>query len=60
MRLCVRISNCSRESLSIKGDRMTVTLEISVGRGMGPAVRAFVRRAVSTILSAAWSKTRWS
>src|SRR5258708_9674909 len=60
IRLCVRISNCSRESLSMKGDRMTVTLEISVGRGIGPAVRAFVRRAVSTILSAAWSKTRWS
>ena len=37
----------------MKGLRMTVSLEISVGSGMGPAVRAFVRRAVSTILSAA-------
>src|SRR2546422_4496628 len=60
MRLCVRISNCSRESLSMKGLRITVSLEISVGSGIGPAVRAFVRRAVSTILSAAWSSTRWS
>src|SRR5690349_18904185 len=60
MRLCVRISNCSRESLSMNGLRMTVSLLISVGSGIGPAVRAFVRRAVSTILSAAWSSTRWS
>src|SRR5690242_13915584 len=60
MRLWVRISNCSRESLSMKGLRITVSLLISVGSGIGPAVRAFVRRAVSTILSAAWSSTRWS
>ncbi len=37
----------------MNGERMTVSLEISVGSGMGPAVRAFVRRAVSPILSAA-------
>src|SRR6266568_697388 len=59
-RLCVRISNCSRESLSMKGLRITVSLAISVGSGMGPAVRALARRAVSMILSAAWSSTRWS
>ena len=40
--------------------KMTVSLLISVGSGMGPAVRALVRRAVSTILSAAWSSTLWS
>src|SRR5436189_2914649 len=60
IRLWVRISNCSRESLSMNGLRITVSFEISVGSGIGPAVRAFVRRAVSTILSAAWSSTRWS
>src|SRR5258708_26924750 len=60
IRLWVRISNCSRESLSMNGERITVILLISVGSGMGPAVRAFVRRAVSTILSAAWSRTLWS
>src|SRR5438093_1390656 len=53
IRLWVRISNCSRESLSMNGLRITVSFEISVGSGIGPAVRAFVRRAVSTILSAA-------
>src|SRR6184192_1700585 len=57
IRLCVRISNCSRESLSMNGERITVHLLTSVGSGMGPAVDAFVRRAVSTILSAAWSRT---
>src|SRR4029077_8863281 len=45
-RLWVRISNCSRESLSMKGERMTVSLAISVGSGIGPAVRALARRAV--------------
>src|ERR671937_3160659 len=60
MRLWVRISNCSRESLSMNGERLPVILLISVGSGMGPAVRALVRRAVSTILSAAWSRTLWS
>src|SRR5258708_5656695 len=60
LRLCVRISNCSRESLSMNGPRITVYLLISVGSGMGPAIDALVRRAVSTILSAAESRTLWS
>src|SRR5713226_5223987 len=36
-RLCVRISNCSRESLSMNGERKTVYFSICVGRGTGPA-----------------------
>ncbi len=48
-RLCVRISNCSRESLSMNGDRSTVYFAISVGSGTGPATRAPVFWAVSTI-----------
>src|ERR1700682_2197756 len=60
IRLCVRISNCSRESLSMNGERITVYLLISVGSGIGPAIDAVDRRAVSTILSAAESRTLWS
>src|SRR5262249_57037348 len=60
MRLWVRISNCSRESLSMKGERTTVYLLIDVGSGTGPATRVPVRAAVSTILDAAWSRTLWS
>src|SRR6266566_3886828 len=48
-RLCVRISNWSRASLSINGERITVYLLISVGRGTGPETRAPVCCAVSTI-----------
>ena len=48
-RLCVRISNCSRLFLSTKGERRAVHRFLMVGRGMGPATRAPVRRAVSTI-----------
>src|SRR5688500_1042483 len=48
-RLCVRISNCSRDFLSTCGDRSTVHLFFSVGSGTGPARRAPVRFAVSTI-----------
>src|SRR5579871_22269 len=59
-RLCVRISNCSRESLSIKGERSTVYFTISVGSGTGPATRAPVFWAVSTICAADWSRMRWS
>src|SRR5581483_8082775 len=54
-RLWVRISNCSRDFLSTCGPRRTVYLLILVGRGMGPATRAPVPRAVSTISLAAWS-----
>src|SRR5258707_10345530 len=45
-RLCVRISNCSRDFLSTCGLRSTVYLFFTVGRGIGPATRAPVRLAV--------------
>src|SRR5262249_37047500 len=48
-RLCVRISNCSRDFLSTCGERSTQYLLILVGRGIGPATLAPVRLAVSTI-----------
>src|SRR5580698_9524251 len=48
-RLCVRISNCSRDFLSTCGDRSTQYLFFIVGKGIGPAICAPVRRAVSTI-----------
>src|SRR5437763_15233812 len=56
-RLCVRISNCSRDFLSTCGERRTVNLLMTVGRGIGPATRAPVRFAVSTISVADWSST---
>src|SRR5688572_10654223 len=56
-RLCVRISNCSRDFLSTCGDRRTVNLLMMVGSGIGPATRAPVRFAVSTISVADWSST---
>src|SRR5205085_258787 len=59
-RLCVRISNCSRDFLSTCGDRRTVNLLMMVGSGMGPATRAPVLFAVSTISVADWSSTRES
>jgi len=59
-RLWVRISNCSRDFLSTCGDRRTVQRFRSVGSGIGPASRAPVRRAVSTISLVDWSSTRWS
>ena len=55
-RLCVRISNCSWESLSMNGDRMTHYFSILVGSGTGPATRAPVFSAVSTICAADWSR----
>src|SRR5215813_1224431 len=55
-RLCVRISNCSRDFLSTCGDRRTVNLLMIVGSGIGPATRAPVRFAVSTISVADWSR----
>src|SRR5215207_7630386 len=59
-RLCVRISNCSRDFLSTWGERRTVHLFLEVGSGIGPATRAPVRFAVSTISDVDWSSTRWS
>ena len=57
-RVCVRISNCSRDFLSTCGERSTVHLFFSVGSGIGPVSRAPVRRAVSTISVVDWSSTR--
>src|ERR1700741_5356739 len=54
-RLCVRISKCSRESLSLNGDRITAYTFFSVGSGTGPETVAPVRAAVSTISLAAVS-----
>src|SRR5229473_3514414 len=48
-RLCVRISNCSRDFLSTCGERSTVNFSILVGSGIGPRTRAPVRLAVLTI-----------
>src|SRR3954447_8667448 len=59
-RLCVRISKCSRESLSLNGDRITQYTFFSVGRGTGPDTVAPVRAAVSTISLAAVSIAEWS
>src|SRR5262245_20871728 len=59
-RLCVRISNCSRDFLSTCGERRTVQRLISAGNGIGPASRAPVRFAVSTISPVLWSSTRAS
>src|SRR5208337_2030264 len=39
-RLCVRISNCSRDFLSTCGDRSTQYLFFIVGSGIGPAICA--------------------
>src|SRR4029077_13466871 len=57
-RLCVRISNCSRDFLSTCGDRSTQYLSFIVGNGIGPAICAPVRRAVSTISPVDWSRMR--
>src|SRR5689334_18909580 len=59
-RLWIRISKCSRESLSTCGERMTVYFRISVGSGTGPRTFAWVRSTVSTIFLADWSMTSWS
>src|SRR5688500_16469986 len=59
-RLCVRISNCSRDFLSTCGERSTVHLFFDVGSGIGPASRAPVRLAVSTISPVDWSRIRES
>ena len=54
-RLCVRISKCSCESLSLNGDRITAYTCFSVGSGTGPETVAPVRVAVLTISRAAVS-----
>src|SRR5215210_7018255 len=59
-RLCVRISNCSRDFLSMCGERLTVKRSICVGSGIGPRTRAPVRLAVLTISRVLPSSTRWS
>src|SRR5438270_5570374 len=59
-RLCVRISKCSRESLSLNGERITQYTFFSVGSGTGPETVAPVRVAVSTISRAAVSIAEWS
>src|SRR5215217_5477280 len=48
-RLWMRISKCSRESLSTCGDRTTQNRRTSVGSGTGPRTFAWVRTTVSTI-----------
>ena len=45
MRLCVLISNCSRDFLSIHEERLTVYISRRVGNGIGPATLAPVRLA---------------
>ena len=59
-RLWVRISKCSRESLSTCGPRMTQKRRMCVGRGTGPATLAPVRSAVSTICPVEVSSILWS
>src|SRR5690606_34556204 len=58
--LCVRISKCSRLSLSTNGPRSTQNRRMRVGSGTGPATLAPVRLTVSTILVAELSRLRWS
>ena len=59
-RLWVRISKCSRESLSTWGLRITQNRLMCVGRGTGPPMRAPVLSAVSTICPADRSSILWS
>src|SRR5690606_32094047 len=59
-RLWVRISNCSRLSLYLCGERMTTKTFFSVGSGTGPTTVAPARVTVSTILRAELSMTSWS
>src|SRR5262249_5947278 len=59
-RLCVRRSYCSRSFLTTCGKLPPAHLFFPVGSGTGPASRAPVRRAVSTISVVDWSRTRLS
>src|SRR3989344_6028433 len=45
----MRISNCSRESLSMNAARLTVYFRMSMGKGTGPMIVALWRAAVSVI-----------
>src|ERR1019366_6961950 len=56
----MRISKCSRLSLCLCGERMTVYRCISVGSGTGPRTFACVRSTVSTIFFVDWSMISWS
>src|SRR4029453_17777380 len=59
-RLWGGISKCSRESLSMNGERNTVNFSMRVGSGTGPSTSAPVRCAVSTICAADWATRRGS
>src|SRR5712692_2966886 len=56
----MRISKCSRLSLYLWGERITVYRCFSVGSGTGPRTLAWVRITVSTIFLVDWSMTSWS
>jgi len=49
-RLCVRISNCSRLSLYLWGERRIVTISFSVGRGIGPLVNDLLGTLVDQVV----------
>ncbi len=59
-RLWTRISKCSRLSLYLWGERITVYRLRSVGSGTGPRTLAWVRSTVSTIFFVDWSRISWS
>ncbi|KKU78853.1 MAG: hypothetical protein UY06_C0038G0013 [Candidatus Amesbacteria bacterium GW2011_GWA2_47_70] len=59
-RLCTSISKCSRAFLSTWGEDVTTINFRSVGKGTGPDTLAPVAKAVSSILAAVSSTTRWS
>ena len=56
--LYVLISNCSRESLYLCGERRIVMISLSVGRGIGPEIFAPLFFIVSTMREAASSTSR--
>src|SRR3990167_2316254 len=53
----MRISNCSRESLSMNAARFTVYFLMSMGSGTGPTTSALCRAATSIICLTAPSRT---
>src|SRR6202023_304355 len=59
-RLWIRISKCSRESLSTCGDRIRQKRRISVGSGTGPWTLAWVRTTVSTLFFVVWPMISWA
>lgn len=60
IRVWIRISNCSRESLLMCGERSTVYFLMCVGSGTGPRMSAPVRLTASTMLPTVRSSTLWS